>query len=88
LVFRDRVSLYNPGCPGTHFVDQAGLELRNLPASASAYAGIKGVCHHARLIREFLKNRNVFLFTSGIQKVDVMKKTVTCGERLCFFLKW
>jgi hypothetical protein len=25
--FRDRVSLYGPGCPGTHFVDQAGLEL-------------------------------------------------------------
>jgi hypothetical protein len=35
LVFRDRVSLYSPGCSGTHFVDQAGLELRNLPASAS-----------------------------------------------------
>jgi hypothetical protein len=35
LVFRDRVSLYSPGCPGTHFVDQAGLELRNPPASAS-----------------------------------------------------
>jgi hypothetical protein len=33
LVFQDRVSLYSPGCPGTHFVDQAGLELRNLPAS-------------------------------------------------------
>jgi hypothetical protein len=30
-----RVSLYNPGCPGTHSVDQAGLELRNPPASAS-----------------------------------------------------
>jgi hypothetical protein len=26
-IFRDRVSLYSPGCPGTHFVDQAGLEL-------------------------------------------------------------
>jgi hypothetical protein len=25
LVFRDRVSLYSPGCPGTHSVDQAGL---------------------------------------------------------------
>jgi hypothetical protein len=25
LVFQDRVSLYSPGCPGTHFVDQAGL---------------------------------------------------------------
>jgi hypothetical protein len=36
LVFQDRVSLYSPGCPGTHFVDQAGLELRNTPASASA----------------------------------------------------
>jgi hypothetical protein len=35
FVFRDRVSLYRPGCPGTHFVDQAGLELRNPPASAS-----------------------------------------------------
>jgi hypothetical protein len=28
LVFRDRVSLCSPGCPRTHFVDQAGLELR------------------------------------------------------------
>ena len=23
FVFRDRVSLCSPGCPGTHFVDQA-----------------------------------------------------------------
>jgi hypothetical protein len=35
LVLRDRVSLCSPGCPGTHSVDQAGLELRNPPASAS-----------------------------------------------------
>ena len=35
FVFRDRVSLYSSGCPGAHFVDQAGLELRNPPASAS-----------------------------------------------------
>jgi hypothetical protein len=32
------VSLYSPGCPGTHFVDQAGIKLRNQPASASASA--------------------------------------------------
>jgi hypothetical protein len=44
LFFWDRVSLYSPGCPGTHFVDQAGLKLRNLPASASKV--IKGVRHH------------------------------------------
>jgi hypothetical protein len=38
---RDRVFLCSPGCPGTHFVDQAGLELRNPPASASRVLGLK-----------------------------------------------
>jgi hypothetical protein len=28
-------------CPGTHFVDQAGLKLRNPPASASQVLGLK-----------------------------------------------
>jgi hypothetical protein len=41
FVFRDRVSLCSSGCPGTHSVDQAGLELRNLPASASQVLGLK-----------------------------------------------
>jgi hypothetical protein len=41
LVFQDRVSLYSPGCPGTHFVDQAGLKLRDPPASASQVLGLK-----------------------------------------------
>jgi hypothetical protein len=41
--FQDRVSLCSPGCPGTHSVDQAGLELRNPPASASRVLGLK-VC--------------------------------------------
>jgi hypothetical protein len=50
FVFRDRVSLCSPGCPGAHFVDQAGLELKNPPASASRVLGLKacvttpGVC--------------------------------------------
>jgi hypothetical protein len=35
LAFQDRVSLCSPDYPGTHSVDQAGLELRYLPASAS-----------------------------------------------------
>ena len=46
--FETGFPLYSPGCPGTRFVDQAGLELRNLPAS-------KGICHHARLSPIFLK---------------------------------
>jgi hypothetical protein len=39
--FRDKVSLCSPGCPGTHFVDQAGLELRNPPAVATQVLGLK-----------------------------------------------
>jgi hypothetical protein len=41
VCFRDRVSLYSSGCPGTHCVDQAGLELRNPPTSASRVLGLK-----------------------------------------------
>ena len=57
--FPDRVSLCSPGCPGTHSVDQAGLELRDLPASASQVLGSK-VCsphslfmdlHHTTLLQ-------------------------------------
>jgi hypothetical protein len=50
IVFRDRVSLYSPGCPGTHSVDQAGLELRNPPASASQVLGLKACATIAQLI--------------------------------------
>jgi hypothetical protein len=35
--------LYSPGCPGTHSVDQAGLELRDPPSSASQVLELK-VC--------------------------------------------
>ena len=35
------VSLYSPGCPGTHSVGQTGLELRNLPATPSQVLGLK-----------------------------------------------
>ena len=41
LVFRDKVSVYSPGSPGTPSVDQAGLKLRDLPASASLVLGSK-----------------------------------------------
>jgi hypothetical protein len=50
LVFPDRVSLCSPGCPGTHSVDQAGLELRNLPASASRVLGLKACTTTAQLV--------------------------------------
>ena len=38
-----QVSLFSPGYSGFHSVDQAGLRLRDLPASASQVLGLK-VC--------------------------------------------
>jgi hypothetical protein len=55
LFFQDRASLCSPGCPGTHSVDQAGLELRNLPASASQVLKLKAYATTVRLFFLFLK---------------------------------
>ena len=49
LFFRDRVSLYSPGCPGAHFVDQAVLKLRNPPVFASQVLELKACTTTARL---------------------------------------
>jgi hypothetical protein len=44
FAFQVRVSLCSPGCPETHFVDQADLKLnRDPPASAFQVLGLK-VC--------------------------------------------
>jgi hypothetical protein len=50
--FLDKVSLCCPGCHRTHSVDQAGLELRNPPASASR---VLSMCHLAWLSAHCLK---------------------------------
>ena len=47
--FEDRVSLCSPGYPGGCFVDQAGLKLRDPPASASPALGLKA-CATSRLL--------------------------------------
>jgi hypothetical protein len=44
--FQDRISLCNPGCPGTHFVDQTGLELKRSIYLWLQSSRIKGVHHH------------------------------------------
>jgi hypothetical protein len=48
--FQVRVSLCSPDYPGTHSVDQASLELRNLPASAFQVLGLKACVTTARLL--------------------------------------
>jgi hypothetical protein len=47
-LFEDSVSLYSPGYPGTHSVDQAGLELRNAPPSASQVLELKACTTNAQ----------------------------------------
>jgi hypothetical protein len=55
LVFQDRVSLYSPGCPGTHSVDHAGLKLRSPPASVSQVLGLKACVSTAWHSVDFLR---------------------------------
>jgi hypothetical protein len=58
LVYQDRVPLYSPGCPGTHSVGQAGLELRNPPASASQVLGLK-VCTTTAWLQSVFKKKKI-----------------------------
>ena len=51
FIFQDRVTLCSPGSPGTHSVDQGGLEL---PASASQVLGLKACTITAWLPIHFL----------------------------------
>lgn len=54
--FWDMVSLCSSDCPESHFVDQAGIELRYPPASASLVAKIKSVHHHTQTDWDFYNN--------------------------------
>jgi hypothetical protein len=54
IFFGDRVPLYCSGCPGTHSVEQAGFELRNLSVSASQVLGLKVCATTAWLWLSFL----------------------------------
>jgi hypothetical protein len=77
LVFRDRVSLYSSGCPGTHFVDQAGLELRNPPASASRVLGLKACATMPGLKLLFHWFRPGWLISA---QVDVQHVTMAAAD--------
>jgi hypothetical protein len=87
FVFRDRVSLCSPGCPRTHFVDQTGLELRNLPASASQVLGLK-VC--TTMPGSFL-NLLIWVFflhfVVNLKKdlTDFLKEPILCFLTLCIY---
>ncbi|GAB1292573.1 Proteasome subunit alpha type-1 [Apodemus speciosus] len=78
-----RVSLCSPGCPGTHSVDQAGLELRNPPASASQVLGLKACATTAQLARrnldELVKHGLRALRETLPAEQDLTTKNVSIG---------
>jgi hypothetical protein len=70
--FRDRVSLCSPGCPRTHSVDQAGLELRNTPASASQMLALQACTATARLFHAFQDHSDLQrLLTHWLHRVSL-----------------
>jgi hypothetical protein len=75
LVFGYRVSLCSPGYPGTHSVDQAGLELRNPPASASPVLGLKVYATSAGSQYMFLKSENYEAF---IESMKICQYFIKC----------
>jgi hypothetical protein len=74
FVFRDRVSLCSPGYSETHSVDQAGLELRNPPASASQVLVLKACATTPSL-------HNIYILPS---KYVAVVKTILLF--VCFFV--
>jgi hypothetical protein len=72
FIFRDRVSLCSPGCPGTHSIDQAGLELRNPPASASQVLGLKACATmpgSVYFLKIYYICMYVYMYTVAVQMV-------------------
>ncbi|GAB1299411.1 Dynein axonemal assembly factor 11 [Apodemus speciosus] len=72
------VSLYSPGCPGTHSVDQAGLELRNPPASASQVLGLQACATTPGSIYQLLMTitwNKVGEMITGGQRTPISVKT-------------
>ena len=101
FVFRDRVSLYSPGCPGTHCVDKAGLVLRNPPASASQVLGLKACatrpsfplyfligCRHTCLEIALLSDDLAFPLQLAINKIlPYMLTAQSLKDYICVYVR-
>ena len=57
-LFRGQALTIYLGCPGTHTVDQNGLELTEIHPFLSLSTGIKGIFHHYRpcIFKEFFQH--------------------------------
>jgi hypothetical protein len=83
--FQARVSLYSPGCPGTHFVDQAGLELKNPSVSAFQVLGLKVCATTARLELFKLKKKKVEEYLYNVNTLLQWKLVEIQQDFVCLF---
>jgi hypothetical protein len=73
-------------CPGTHFVDKAGLELRNQPASASQVLGLKACATMPGFFNTVLhavvtpNHKIIFIATYNCNFATVMNHNVNMGH--------
>jgi hypothetical protein len=97
LSFWDRVSLCSSGCPGTHFVDQASLELRNPPASGSQVLGLKACATTPSFLCSFcFVVFKTDIFSNFFYNLSVLldcllylssRYRITIGNKTCVFEK-
>ena len=78
------VSLCSPGCPGTQFVDQAGLELRNPPASACQVLVLKACATTARLSCSLLNLTILALVLPAGYLFTYLFCSLQCPLQFCF----
>jgi hypothetical protein len=89
--FWDRVSLYSLGCPGTHFVDQVDLELRNPLASASWVLGSKACATMLNAPHAILPAQNQISYIYLISEIAIVYGIFLLYfliDFLCFHLRF
>lgn len=70
--------LFSPDCPRTHSVDEAGLELRDLPAFASLVLGLKA----CSTTNQHVSKLSGLLRPTPLLKPKNKKSIHTCASRI------
>ena len=84
LFFQDRVSLYSPGCPRTHSIDQADLILRDPPCSGSWVLGLKAWATTTWLVAFiFFKNEWKWMKEIVFKGKETILEFWNWGEHCC-----
>jgi hypothetical protein len=84
VTFWDRVSLCVPGCPGTHCVDQAGLKLRDPPASASRVLGLKACATTLGLLCFVFESDSHYVAQASLELMMVLlPQHLQCWDLRC-----